>query len=302
MTSNPLGGKFNLPGVAELERGQGDLPRLAVNTEACQAHMYLHGAHVTHWQPTGQRPVLWVSRKSWFEDGKPIRGGVPVCFPWFGSSEHMPDAPKHGLARLMPWNLESVQQHGEEVRVAMSLRSNDRTRKWWPREFEIRHLATFGDRLTMRLEVRNRGADPFVFGEALHSYFFVEDVRQVSVHGLEGLEYLDAAGGQAAMRREPEEPLKVVEEADRLYCGTQATCVIESPGMGRRIVIDKSGSNSTVVWNPWVEKAQAMPDFGDKEWPQMMCVETANAAEDRVTLGPGATHAMEAAIRLEPYV
>ena len=302
MSFDPNSEKLGIPGVAELERGQGDLPRLAVNTDACKAHMYLHGAHVTHWQPNGRRPVLWVSRKSWFEDGKPIRGGVPVCFPWFGSSDHMPGAPPHGLARLMRWSLQSVERQGEEVRVAMSLRSNDRTRKWWPKEFEIRHLVTFGDRLAMRLEVRNRGADPFVFSEALHSYFFVEDVRQASVRGLEGLEYLDTAGGQATMRREPDEPLKVVEETDRLYCGTQATCVIESPSMGRRIVIDKSGSNSTVVWNPWVEKSKAMPDFGDNEWPQMLCIETANAGQDLVTLEPGATHVVEAAIRLEAYV
>lgn len=290
-----LNSKFAIPGTAAFEVGQGGLPRLAVATEECAAHIYPYGAHVTHWQPAGQRPVLFVSAKSWFEAGKPIRGGVPVCFPWFGKSDHLPDAPQHGLARIMNWGVETVEQSGGEVKAAMFLRSNDSTRRWWPHEFELRLTAVFGRQLLLTLEATNTGADAFEFTEALHSYFYVGDVRRASVSGLEGMDYLDTVGGRTP-RQEPDAPLRVEAETDRLYNATQTACVIDCPALGRRIVVDKEGSNSTVVWNPWVDKSRAMPDFGDDEWPLMLCIETANFGPDAVRLPPGASHAMQAKI------
>ena len=298
MTIQELQAKFGIPGAVRFEEGRGGLVRVAVNTSHAEAHVYTHGAHVTHWQPAGAAPVLFLSQRSVFQPGKPIRGGVPVCFPWFGPNARSASLPMHGFARLMEWAVESVRQQGAgEVALTLVLRSNDQTRSFWPHEFELRHTVTVGAELTMALETRNTGKEPFTVTEALHTYLRVGDVRKIEITGLENTDYIDKVAGG---RRENQGswPITFTGETDRVYAGTRAATVLNDPGLGRRIVVEKSGSSSTVVWNPWIAKAAAMPDFGDDEWPGMVCVETANAADDAVTVAPGESQTMTARIRL----
>jgi len=294
-----LQSQFAIPGAVEFEPGQGGLTRMAITTSECAAHIYTHGAHVTHWQRHGEAPVLFMSSQSQFKDGAPIRGGVPVCFPWFGGSGPA-GAPIHGVARLAEWEVESVTLKSDGTVVAVFLlNANERALAPWPQRFELRHRVTVGRSLTMALEARNTDPKPQRITEALHTYFLVDDVRQIRVLGLENASYIDTAGGGRVERRQGAEPITITAETDRVYLNNRATCVIEVPNFGRKIVIEKSGSDSTVVWNPWIAKAKAMPDFGDDEWPRMICVETANAHGNAITLAPGASHVMEARIRLE---
>jgi len=298
MTIKELSQRFGIGGAVEFRSGPGGLTEIAVAAAGATAAIMPHGGHVTAYRPAGQRPLLWLSRQSWFHDGKPIRGGVPVCFPWFGANGPTVESPLHGFARLTDWDVESVRKEDSgEVTVAMSLAADDGTRAQWPHDFHIRHVVTVGRQLKMCLEVVNPGTRPITVTEALHSYFAVSDARNVTVLGLEGAEYLDktADGG----RRRQTGPITFTAETDRLFVNTMADCLLEDGGWGRRIVVTKSGSSSTLVWNPWGDKARRMPDYGNDEWARMVCIETANAADNAVTIPPGGSHSMQARIAAE---
>jgi len=288
---------IDLPAGVTLDEGQGGLPRLTVATAHCTAELYLHGAHLCRWQPRGQaQPVLWMSEASRFETGAPIRGGVPVCFPWFGPKAGDPSAPAHGVARLSAWSLDraAVEPDGTAV-IRLSLVSNAATRALGAPAFALAFEVRLGDALSMALTVMNTAQAPLPFEEALHSYFAVSDVRRVGVSGLAGATFIDKT---AAMARKTQDgaAISIGAETDRLYLDTPATVTLTDPGFGRRITVSKTGSLASVVWNPWIAKSRAMPDFGDDEWPGMICIETANAADHAITLRPGATHTMTAAI------
>ncbi len=287
---------LEIPTHAVFEDAPGGLVRLRISTNLCNAEVYLQGAHVTQFQPRGGEPLLFLSTASHFAPGKPIRGGVPVIFPWFGPRAGRPDSPAHGFARTLSWQVESLaSDEAENISLTLRLDSNETTRAHWPHEFVLRHRITFGVKLDMQLEVENTSSAPIVFEEALHTYLAVSDVHHVGVTGLEGTAYLDKV--EAFQRKiEGAEPLRITGETDRIYLDTRATCVLDDPGLSRRIPVEKSGSDATVVWNPWIVKAQAMPDFSDDEWPAMLCIETANTGESAITLAPGATHAMRAVL------
>lgn len=289
-----------LPPSIRLTADEGQLRRLDVASPRATAQVYFHGAHPTAWQPShAGAPVLWLSERSQFQPDKPIRGGVPVCFPWFGPHRVDEDAPAHGFARLSGWTLTEAAESGDGiVTLAFSLERAHETASAWPHPCRITHHISIGAQLRMALEVHNPGTEAFTFEEALHTYLAVEDVEHVAIAGLEGAEYLDKASGFARLRQGPD-PIRFTGETDRLYPDTTETCVVHDPGMRRRIVVRKQGSRSTVIWNPWIEKARAMPDFGDLEWRGMVCVETANVGAAAVRLEPGGTHRMTAEIAVE---
>jgi glucose-6-phosphate 1-epimerase len=285
-----------LPPTVSLAPGEGGLPRLTVANTQGRAEIYLHGAHVTSWQPQDHEPVLWMSRHSQWDAAKPVRGGVPICFPWFGPHAADATAPGHGFARLLDWTLvEARDDEGGATQVAFELAPAAAPAAIWPHAFAATYRVTVGSSLDLALEVHNTGGEAFSFEEALHTYFAVRDVRTIAIGGLAGTDYLDKVGGTTTRTQGPE-AIRFTGETDRVYINTQGACTIDDPGAGRRIVVRKGRSNATVVWNPWVDKARAMPDFGDDEWPGMVCVETGNVNVHAVTLAPGARHTMTAAI------
>jgi D-hexose-6-phosphate mutarotase len=288
--------RTSLPSTVALETGEGGLPRLAIVNPLARAEIYLHGAHVTAWQPAGHPPVLWMSGQSLWNAAKPIRGGVPICFPWFGPHASDAAAPSHGFARLRDWTLVEARD-GElgETHLAFELTPEASRPAAWPHAFAATYRVSVGRSLILSLEVHNPGPEPFTFEEALHTYFAVQDVRAVEIRGLENAEYLDKVGGTTTRNQGPD-PIQVTAETDRVYLNSQAMCTIHDPGLDRWIEVRKSGSEATVVWNPWVAKARAMPDFGDDEWPEMVCVETGNVNVHAVTLAPGGRHVMNAMI------
>ena len=279
----------DLPDGVTRETDPHGLQRLRVATPSAVATVYLHGGHVTHYQPRGQSPVLFMSAESRFAPGQPIRGGVPVIFPWFGPHPFDPKAPAHGFARTTQWTLGDVTKDGDSVTVTLVMGSTSTV--------QLRYAVTVGTALGLSLTVENHDARALQFQEALHTYLAVSDVRQVSVKGLSGRDYVDKVDG---MKRKTQPGLiRITGETDRVYLDTPDDVTVEDPGLNRRIIVAKEGSASTVVWNPWIEKAKKMPDFGDDEWPHMLCVETANVAENAVTLAPGASHTMRATVRVE---
>jgi glucose-6-phosphate 1-epimerase len=291
--------KFDIPNALRIEDAPSGLVRAVISTPAAEANVYLQGAHVTHWVPRGQRPVLFVSSKSLFAPGKGIRGGVPVIFPWFGSRGDGRPGPAHGFARNTEWAIEDTKLRNDgNVEITLSLAPNDATRGFGYAAFHVRFRVTVGSELEMHLETRNDEKEPLTYEEALHTYFAIADIHHASISGLEGTAYIDKTDG-FKRKKLGSEPVRIAKETDQVHLGTEATCVVHDVVWNRRIIVDKSGSDSTVVWNPWIEKTKGMSDMDPDDWKKMICVETANAADNAIHLPPGASHKLTATIRLE---
>jgi glucose-6-phosphate 1-epimerase len=259
-----------------------------VNTPLASALVYLQGAHVAHFQPTSQEPVLWMSQHAVYAAGKALRGGVPICFPWFGNHAERKDAPAHGFARTRGWRyLGSTAGGNGAVRLALELTSDEQTWALWPHAFRAEYTITVGATLELELAVTATGDMGFSFEQALHSYFAVSDVRRCQVEGLAGASYLDKVTGE--IRREAGEQIRIAGETDRVYT-SDAACTVHDPSSARSLRIEKSGSGATVIWNPWLDKARKMSDFGDDEWPSMLCVESASVGASAVALAAAQTH------------
>ncbi len=290
--------RFGIPGAAEIRAGRGGLAMVRVTAEGSIADVYLHGAQVTSWQPAGGEEVIFLSEQSLFEDGKAIRGGIPICFPWFRAKEDDPKAPSHGVVRTRAWELSAVERAEGKVQLVFALESDDATRRWWPQDFRIEHRILIGTELALELTVTNRGDSPMRFAEALHTYYRVADAEQVLVRGLDGVTYLDNMDGN----REKVQAgvVRFSGPTDSAYMATAGAVELIDPPLGRSILLEKSSSASTVVWNPWAENAKKLTDLGDEEWKQMACVEASNILREQVELAPGAIHSMSATISLGP--
>ena len=294
MTATPLAA--DLPASVRAAPGAGGLPRLVVDGPEASAEVYLQGSHVASWVPRGEDPVLWMSARSAFTPGVPLRGGVPLCFPWFGADPA--GGPQHGFARTADWALLDAHESGAEVVLTLGLSDSPASRSsTWPHRFDARLTVTVGGRLTLALEVRNTDDHPFSFTEAFHTYLAVGDVRTVTVGGLEGSPYVDRlqpADQQEAAGR----PLTIDRETDRIYARAGAITV-DDPAGRRSLRVSASGAADAVVWNPWVAKSAAMADFGDDEWTRMLCVETGTVLRP-VGLAPGETHTMTQTLEVAP--
>jgi glucose-6-phosphate 1-epimerase len=281
---------LELPPSVELGLGSGGLAVVQVSGPAGAAEIYLRGAHVSAWTPTGGASVIWMSEHSEYAPGVPLRGGVPICFPWFAAHPSDAAAPSHGFARLADWQLAEAREVGADVVLVFTLTDSEATRaSAWPHRFDARYTVTVGAELSLSLTVTNRDAEPITFEEALHTYLAVADIRRTEVAGLEGTAFIDRLTGP---RPAETEPVRFEAETDRIYPATTATTTVTDASTGRVITISKAGSASTVVWNPWIDKAAAMADFGDDEYTGMVCVETCNIRADAVSLEPGASHEM----------
>ena len=276
-----------------------------VDNDQATATICLQGAHVVTWKPKSEaEPVVWVSEAAKYAPGKSIRGGVPICWPWFGAHASESSFPGHGFARTVMWD---VAQAGQTVsgatQLVFVLLESEQTRSQWPHPCRLELRVTVGSKLDVALVTTNTGAQPFQIGEALHTYFQVGDIADIRVTGLDGTSYLDKVGAPTV--RTQSGPVTFEGEVDRVYVDTGSTCVIEDARLGRRIHIAKQGSRSTVLWTPWLEKADKMGDFGPGKagqggWREMVCVESGNALDDVVTVPPGASHSLSVTYSVEP--
>lgn len=288
-----------LPSSVQLQAGRAGLPLLRVNGRSARAEIYLQGATVTDWTPHGAEPVLWVSPASRFTRDGPIRGGVPICFPWFGAQRGHPEAPAHGFARRSQWSLVGAEDDGTDVTVQLRLTDADVTASsTWPHRFEAIYTVVVGSRLSLALAVTNHGEADLVFEEALHTYLSVRDIATTQVTGLEGTAFRDQLRGPELVPGEPD-PVSFSVETDRIYLDTTAATTVRDSETGRSVLIQKEGSAATVVWNPWIDKAADLPDFADNDWKSMVCVEVCNVGEAAVRLEPGGSHTMTAIF--EPF-
>ena len=296
MTLTELNDNFALPGVLHFDEADG-LARAQVTLPAGNATVYLYGAHVTHWQPAGQAPVIWLSPLAEFGHGKAIRGGVPVCFPWFANDTENRDGgkpgPSHGFARTQPWELAFAALAGEALHLTFTLAPNETSRRFGYDQFRVAYEVIVADTLTLRLTVANLGAAPLKFEEALHTYFNIGDLQAVSLTGLESAPFIDKTDGMRE-KTGPADALTFPAWTDRLYPHTTSTTVIHDGHHARTITAAKQHSATTVVWNPHPEGSAGLKDLPLDAWESFLAVETANAGADAITLQPGEAHTMQA--------
>ena len=288
---------FGLPGVLAFHATANGLIHADITAPSATATVYLQGAHVAAWQPKGQQPVLFVSRKSDFAPGKPIRGGVPIAFPWFAVRHDGKTGPSHGFARIQDWTLSFAALAGDDLHLTFTLGPTEISRGLGYDNFRLAYQLAIGRTLTMQLTVANDAAAPLVFEEALHTYYAVSDIHEVNVTGLEGVTYLDK--NDSLKSKQQQGAITITEPTDRVYLNTSGTCVLHDAGDKRRVTVAKTGSNTTVIWSPWESGAAKLPDLDPTEWHEFIAIETVNAAANAVTLAPGGTHVMQAHVSVE---
>jgi D-hexose-6-phosphate mutarotase len=269
-----------------------------VQNTLASAKIMLQGAHILSYQPANETPVIWVSPKAKFVAGKAVRGGVPICWPWFGNHATESSYPAHGIARTAAWEvIDSEKMPDGATRITFELQIDEAAAALWPHPCTLHNIVTVGHELTIELVTQNTGSSPFTITEALHTYFVIGDIDAAQVSGLAGCEYIDKVDG--GKRKTEPGKVRVTSEVDRVYLNTKANCAIEDHQLDRRIVVSKTGSDSTVVWNPWGEKAAQMADVGEGNHRTMLCVESANAADNAVTVAPGHSHCMKVVYMVE---
>ena len=279
-----------------LSTSEHGLALITVSNSAATAKIALQGAHIFEFVRRGETPLLWLSPSARFETGKAIRGGIPICWPWFGKNPAHPDWPQHGFARTALWTLESVTEPTEVLSVVtLSLEHTTIEQPYFPHRFRLQLRIGIGESLSVSLGTKNLDDTPFEITEALHSYFTVGDIDKVTVFGLEDITYADNL--ESFKRKTEKEPITVSGEVDRVYLDTAQGITVKDAKLGRDLLIGSKGSRSTVVWNPWIDKAKAMADFTDEGYKSMICIETANALTNTVTVAPGETHTLTQTVR-----
>lgn len=293
--------QFGIGGQLNFHTDESGLILAEISNNHATASLCLQGAHLMAWQPRKQTmPAIWLSRDARLTPGKSIRGGVPVCWPWFGAHASSPDFPAHGFARTSPWKvIESGIEPNGATRLTLRLEESSRAREWWPHDATLELTVIAGDILRMELSTTNTGNRDLTVSEALHTYFQISDIGSVRINGLDGCSYWNKVGGSTLERQEAS--IQFTGETDRVYINTVEACAVEDEALKRRIRIAKSGSLSTVVWSPWVEKAARMGDLGQPEgWREMVCVESANALDNAVRIASGTKHTLTVEYRVEP--
>lgn len=276
------------------ETGEGNLPFLRLQNQHGMARVCLLGATVTEYQPAGAQPVVWTSPHSKFEVGTPIRGGVPVCWPWFGAHA-TPGFPAHGFVRSELWQVVKMEDTAEDrTSVTLAVEDDVESHKLWPYRFRLELKVTLGPGLEMALTSINRDQRGIPFSAALHTYFRVSDIGAIRIDGLDKTDYLSKVHDYQKFTTEG--AVTIGERVDRVYLNTEAACTIEDAGFQRKIEVEKSGSRTTVVWNPWARLSVEMTELGPEAYRQFVCVETVIGPQEQMVLPAGQSQTMLARI------
>lgn len=279
-----LQAQWGIPTAVTFAEGRNGLPLVTLtHASGARTDIYLHGAHVTSWAAGTGEELFFLSQASHFAPDRPIRGGIPVIFPQFGGGL----LPQHGFARTSAWKIQNTAVACDgAVQAELVLEDTAASRALWPHLFRLQLAVELRDTsLALALQVTNRGTSVFPYHAVLHTYLAVSDIRMVGVRGLQGTTYIDSLRDDLReVETRPE--IRFAEETDRIYVNTPDAIVMRDESRSREVRIVKTGMPDVVVWNPWIDKARRMVDFGDDEYRTMVCVETGNMAGLQV-LRPG---------------
>jgi D-hexose-6-phosphate mutarotase len=299
MDIKQLNEKYAIAGHIQFEEGKGGLSVAKISNKYADSVVSLYGAHVQSFQPKGQKNVLWLSPQSDFEVGKPIRGGIPVCFPWFGPHPSDGQKPAHGFARLLIWDVvkTSILASGG-TELILGLKNSANTQTLWPYSFSAQMRILVDNKLDVTLSYTNTGNETFTCSDALHTYFQVSDSGKIDIAGLAGHNYY-AGFAKEADKKQSEIVLTVKQEENRRYINHIADSVIVDDAWGRKIRVAKRGSKITVVWNPWEANTKTIGDIPDDGYKSFVCVESVNAYDDAAVLKPGESHSVSTIVTIE---
>jgi glucose-6-phosphate 1-epimerase len=291
---------FSIQPQLTFSSDENGLEYIEINNDLAIAKIALQGGHIMSWHPKEQEhPVLWLSSNARFQKGRSIRGGVPICWPWFGAHPTDGTLCPHGFARVIPWQLIEAEptRHGA-TRLTLQMTETVEARRQFSYPYLLSMTMTIGDALRIELSTTNKSPHPFLVGEAFHTYFNISDIGKVTVKGLEDTIFADKIFGYESRLQRGD--ITFNGEFDRVYLNTTSDTVIEDVGLNRKIRIGTSRSQSTIVWTPWADKAEQMADMGGKdEWRTTVCVETGNALENAVVILPNKTHTIAVEYSLE---
>lgn len=291
--------KYLLPGQLDIVAGPGGLPSIRISNAAATAEICLLGAHVTSYIPKGQKDVLWMSRNTVYAEGKALRGGIPVCWPWFGAAPAGADS-SHGYARFIFWEITSTRSLSQDsTEIIFSLFPSEACPKAWQESFVLTLTVRVGTTLALELSTRNCGCKAFLISQAFHTYYQVSDIRNISINGFDGLPYHDTVQGRTEAHKTQQGDITFADETDAVFENCSGSAEIQDPGFRRSIRISKQNSASAVVWNPWIKKAQQLK-MAEEEYLSMVCVENCNIRSDAQTILPGNCHTLKAEIQALP--
>lgn len=277
----------DVEGVAFKENAAG-FPLVEINNAKAKATLSLYGGQLLSFQPHDEEELLFVSENAYYAEGKAVKGGVPICWPWFGSDPQNKGRAAHGFVRNRLWELRDIEALSDgDTSVVLRMTDTEATQEIWPEVFDLSLNITIGKAVTLAMTTSNRGSRPFTLTQALHTYFSVGEIESVEVQGLEGTQYIDKSTAGDDEIKLQQGAVRVESEVDRIYLDTPSALRIVDNAKSRVIQISTSGSASCVVWNPWLEIAAAMGDLRDNDYQQFVCVETTNAADDQVIVETG---------------
>lgn len=298
MNPTSLNNNYAIPNQLSFFEGnekKGKFPFIKINNQYASALISIYGGQVLSFQPHAQakdetskgNDLLFLSDKAYYQSGKAIKGGIPICWPWFGADPEGLGRSAHGFARNSLWAVqETATTKKEETQVILSLVDTEETRSIWPYTFNLTLNITVGKTLQLELTSHNTGNKPFTITQALHTYFSVGDISQTRVSGLDGIEYIDTTTREMEIIKQQGDII-IDKEVDRIYTNTSADITLVDESLKRQTHITSSGSNSSVIWNPWKKIAEKMADLNDNDYLHFLCVETTNAASDVIEVQPG---------------
>ena len=288
---------FGIQKELEFRTIQGNLVSANIKNKFAEATICLYGAHIMSYKPLGEKDLLWMSPKSYYEEGKPIRGGIPICFPWFGPHKTDSKMPLHGCVRLFNWNVIKTRSLSNgETMISLEIVSSEDTKKYWPFDFKAQLDVICGRKLEVNLTIINTDYRSFDYTCGIHSYFNISEISNIKIEGLMGSTYFTTFSEEYKLQ--DSQYIEVKQEENRRHIDTEADCIIHDAGFKRKILASKRGSKSTVVWNPWTESIKNMHDLPEDGYKSFICIESVNAFNDIISINPGKHHTTSAIIYL----
>lgn len=299
MTVDQLNQEFGIPNQLKIIEGKGGFPVVEVDNKRAKARISVYSAQVLSFQPNGEtEDLLFVSENAYYQTGKATKGGIPICWPWFGPDPEGLGRASHGFVRNRMWSLLSAEETPDgETKVRLGVTADEETLEIWPHRFELVMEILVGTQLRVTLITQNTGDEAFSITQAFHAYFTIGDVTQVRVLGLEDKTYLDKADGGA--QKTQSGAIAISEETDRIYMDVPPELIVDDGALGRRIRIATTGSHTAIVWNPWKEISMKMADLEEQDYQRFICVETANAENEVIEVSPGDDYRLQAVYTVE---
>lgn len=299
MNIQQLNADYGIADKVKFVEGEGGFPVMEINNEHAQATISIYAGQVLSFKPVNHSEVMFLSSKAYYQEGKATKGGVPICWPWFGPDPEDKGRSSHGFVRNRFWQMRDVASTQDgETKVTMGLVDIPETKEIWDYSFDLAIAITVGSSLIIELITHNTGQQPFTITQALHTYFQIGDISKVAVLGLADKTYIDKVDG--GKQKTQTGSVTFSSECDRIYLDVPSTLTIEDSSLKRKIEVTATNSKTAIVWNPGADISEKMADLGDKDYLNFVCVETANAANEIIEVAAGEQYKMSARYAVKP--